>query len=757
DELDSLSPNQVIHPEMREQVQGYTRARLAGREAPARYELKVLTKSGETRLVDLSVMVIDYNDEPALLGAALDITERKRAEEALLESESLFKDLANNAPGMVYQFRIDADGNWTFPYVSPGSLQYYGFEPAEIVADPQLLVGAVHPEDRTRLEEAVALSLRENTPYTIIHRVTTKDGQIRWMDARSTPKRMPDGGTLWNGIAIDITERKQAEAKEREARRFADALADCTSAVTMAGLNLDQVLARILDHLSEFVPHTGSNIMLLDWEKEIARVERFCNSYAENRLPGPRLGEEIPLAERPILRALCQQNKALIVSDVLLADDWRHGEPSWIRSYAGAPIHINGQVLGVLNVDSSDAGSFTAQHLERLQAFADAMAGAIQNAQMYKQVTQQKSLLESTVAKRTAELRRSKEQVEMILHTSPDPILFLSPTGEVESVNPAVQAAFGYEADHLLRKSMAMLFTTDQWWRVKQALDRALTQLEVQRFEGIALREDGSTFDARLAFSPISGGQSVSGIVCTIQDVSWLTEVARMKDAFVSNVSHELRTPITSLKLNHTLMKMKPDRADTYMGRLEREIDRLNGLIEDLLRLSRLDQGRTVLDFKSVDLRALVTEYTHDRMPLAETREITLSLDEGGEDIRRVQADEGLIGQVLGILLTNAINYTPIGGQVMVSILSQLHDEVDWVGFRVRDSGPGIPPEDLPHVFERFFRGRAGRDSRAPGTGLGLSIADEIIRRHHGRIEVDGGGSGQGATFTVWLPARQSF
>jgi signal transduction histidine kinase len=116
-------------------------------------------------------------------------------------------------------------------------------------------------------------------------------------------------------------------------------------------------------------------------------------------------------------------------------------------------------------------------------------------------------------------------------------------------------------------------------------------------------------------------------------------------------------------------------------------------------------------------------------------------------------ADVGLLGQVLSILLTNAISYTPSGGHVIVRTHTRQKEDDRWVGFSVSDSGPGISPEEQRQLFVRFFRGGAGRKSGIPGTGLGLAIAQEIINRHGGTIEVESDAiPGHGATFSVWIP-----
>ncbi|HLA45241.1 MAG TPA: HAMP domain-containing sensor histidine kinase, partial [Aggregatilineales bacterium] len=233
-----------------------------------------------------------------------------------------------------------------------------------------------------------------------------------------------------------------------------------------------------------------------------------------------------------------------------------------------------------------------------------------------------------------------------------------------------------------------------------------------------------------------------------------LKVLSRIKDEFVSNVSHELQTPITSLKLNQELLRRRPENAELYLGRIQRETQRLERLIEDLLHLSRLDQGRMAAKLDPTDLNTLCQVYTNDRIALAEEKGIQL-VYEGTADLPKVNIDAGLIGQALSILLTNALNYTPGGGKVVVSTQSRQVDGQQWVAFCVRDTGPGIAPNEQEQLFMRFYRGTAGQKSGVPGTGLGLAIAREIVQRHQGRLEVESTGiAGEGAAFSIWLPVN---
>lgn len=203
------------------------------------------------------------------------------------------------------------------------------------------------------------------------------------------------------------------------------------------------------------------------------------------------------------------------------------------------------------------------------------------------------------------------------------------------------------------------------------------------------------------------------------------------------------------------LLSRRPDRIEQYLPILRRETTRLGDLIEDLLNISQLDQGRIELHLEAFDLNDLIKEYVMDRTPLAESRGLELNYLEVS-NLPPVEGDRNLLGQSISILLTNSLNYTPTGGCVYVRTETRYVDGRQWVGFVVHDTGPGITEEDQQRLFTRFYRGQIGRRSGVSGTGLGLAIAKEIIERHKGRIEVRSEGiPGKGATFNVWLPVER--
>jgi PAS domain S-box-containing protein len=231
----------------------------------------------------------------------------------------------------------------------------------------------------------------------------------------------------------------------------------------------------------------------------------------------------------------------------------------------------------------------------------------------------------------------------------------------------------------------------------------------------------------------------------------------RVKSEFIANVNHELRTPLTNLVLYYQMLRSQPTvRTEERLDVIGRELQRLRTLIEDLLNLSRLDQGQLQIRFHPHNINILVQTLVNDRRSLAEERRLTLTMDLTS-GLPEVPVDSTLISQAISNLLTNALNYTPAGGEVNVMTTVATVEGKRRVGLSVQDNGPAIDPQDLPHLFDRFYRGKVGQASGAPGTGLGLAIVKQVVERHHGQIEVGPAfQDGTGVKFTIWLPVQQA-
>ncbi|HEX2994258.1 MAG TPA: ATP-binding protein [Anaerolineales bacterium] len=228
-----------------------------------------------------------------------------------------------------------------------------------------------------------------------------------------------------------------------------------------------------------------------------------------------------------------------------------------------------------------------------------------------------------------------------------------------------------------------------------------------------------------------------------------LSQVESMRRQLIGDVSHELRTPLTAIKgsMEGLMDGVLPATQETYQ-QIHAEADRLNRLVDDLQELSRVEARAYQLEFRPVEVPALVQTVTKRLMPQAESKRITLDLNLT-PDLPSLLADEDRLVQVLTNLTGNALQYTPEGGRVTISARQADHE----VQISVRDTGIGIPSEHLPHIFDRFYRADKSRSRRAGGgSGIGLTIARLLVEAHGGRLWVESAGEGQGSTFTFALP-----
>lgn len=234
-------------------------------------------------------------------------------------------------------------------------------------------------------------------------------------------------------------------------------------------------------------------------------------------------------------------------------------------------------------------------------------------------------------------------------------------------------------------------------------------------------------------------------------DVSELRRLEQIRKEFVANVSHELRTPLATIKafaetLGSGAVEDIENRMD-FIQEIEKNADRMTRLVDDLLTISALESGKMPPIFELIDPMRLASEVVVSMMPLTQKKQIILRLDPF-RDIPQLRADKNQLKQVLSNLLDNAIKYTAEQGTIRVTACAQ----DGQVTISVQDNGSGIPSEDLPRIFERFYRVDKARSRELGGTGLGLAIVKHIVEIHGGSVGVISA-PGEGSTFSFTLPA----
>ncbi|MED4224184.1 two-component system histidine kinase PnpS [Neobacillus cucumis] len=250
---------------------------------------------------------------------------------------------------------------------------------------------------------------------------------------------------------------------------------------------------------------------------------------------------------------------------------------------------------------------------------------------------------------------------------------------------------------------------------------------------------------------PIIGTNNVwKGVLLVFHDITEIKKLEQMRKDFVANVSHELKTPVTSIKgFTETLLDGAMNNKETlesFLSIILKESNRLESLISDLLDLSKIEQQGFRLNWQPVELYALLHDVINLLNRKAKAKNIQLGLDCNQKQVL-IKADIDRLKQVFINLINNAITYTPANGSVKITI----HEMEDKVRISVIDTGVGISKEDIPRIFERFYRVDRARSRNSGGTGLGLAIVKHLIEAHHGSIGVKSK-LGEGSEFIIELP-----
>lgn len=348
------------------------------------------------------------------------------------------------------------------------------------------------------------------------------------------------------------------------------------------------------------------------------------------------------------------------------------------------------------------------------------------------------------VRRRMEEADSERKKLEAILESVSTGVLVADRGNRVLLLNPAAAGILGVKAEKALGRRLIEVFSSTE---LEEAVKRAAAGEGVEVYlEFLYPRH----MHLRLKSSPVRGSDGrVMATVSTLEDVTLLRRVDRIRQDFVANVSHELRTPVATVRaLTESLLAgalEEKETAERFLRDLDRETARLSQLIEDLLALSRLEAGETVLRVEGFPLRELVAECLERKANLAAKYGVEMGEDLSGE--LTVEADRRLLATLLDNLLDNAIKYNRPGGRATIGC----RQESGEVILEVRDTGVGMPREELPRIFERFYRVDRARSRETGGTGLGLSIVKHIAELHGGTVTVESE-PGEGSVFSVRLP-----
>jgi len=347
-------------------------------------------------------------------------------------------------------------------------------------------------------------------------------------------------------------------------------------------------------------------------------------------------------------------------------------------------------------------------------------------------------------------LQKQKRSIEEIIYSIRDAVIVTDAFDRLVLANTAAQKLFGFDAARADAKPIGKLINNSEL--VKLIVRSRRSKPQHVKHE-LAFESDKETKVFDCIISCVKDDRDmISGVVAVLHDMTREKEISQMKNDFVSHVSHELKTPLASINA-YAEMLVDGEAQDTetinqFCSIIQGQAQRLNRLIEDILNVSRIESGLTKVTKQSLSLAMLARDAVKMIKSYAQEKNITVNI-QAPIIFDQVYADKDMITQVIINLLSNAVKYTSAGGSVEIG--TEVNEADQIVRLTVSDTGVGIPPEDLEHVFDKFYRVEANKEC-AKGTGLGLNLVKQIVEKVHGGRVFVTSTLGEGSIFGFDMP-----
>lgn len=758
-------------------------------------EAEVRTRSGELRSVLVAWELIDIAELPCLLTIIHDITERKAAEAALRVSERQFRLLAENSTDLISLHAPDG----VYLYASPSSRLILGYEPEALIGHS--VYEFFHPEDIAAIRVSHQTILESAYIYTIEYRTRRSDGEYMWVESTLRTTRNDAGKAIEIQAATrDISERKRADEALRRFSHRIQILHEIDRGILWAQ-SPESIAEAVFQRLPELIAANIACLYVFDFNaKQATALATLANQPTKLAK-----GHVYPLAyfERTLAQAVTVEQHRICNIDELeeLGEREAALAAEGIRHYVDVPLVSRGNILGCLMFAADAMSVFSQENIEIVVGLAAQIAIAIENARLLE--VERKRAEELEILRQASLELTSRLELKPVLNAILDQAMrVVDAEGAHVFLYDGSQLKFGtafYDGErrsqpyreprpHGLTYTVAKtgeaivvsnvnedpLYEDWKWGgsivglplrmlnRVTGVMTltfntpHALSPEDLKTLQLLADQAAIAVRNAQLYEQVQQHNEELEARVNERTEQLRLAlekekELNRLKSNFVSMVSHEFRTPLASIQtatdlLRHYADRVTVERRQAAFEQIQTQIGTLTSLLEDVLMISRADsvglQATAVpTDFVGfcegiiAEIKQLIGESHH------------FVVEVSGEPVP-VKIDPQMFRHVIMNLLSNAIKYSADGTRVEIFI-----HYGEMFEFKVRDQGIGIPADDLPSLFDVFYRGK--NVGTVSGTGLGLPIVKHVVEAHGGTILVDST-VGEGTTFTVYVPLQAS-
>jgi len=686
-----------VHAEDLAMVAERYRRRLAGEPLDPRYEFRILKKGGAAIWAQLSGVVIQWNGRPASLYFISDVDERKQAEAALRHSEERYRLLVDNASEGIL---ISQQGILRF--INPRIAELAGREASELAGQP--LLRFVHPDDHPTLFERYRRRQRgEAVPQHEVFRLLRPDGETVWIEYSGVD-------VVWEGrpavlsFLIDITERKRAEDDlRRSEENYRHVIENSPVGITIIRGNgmvlANRALCRMLEETESDLLDRSSFLSLVHEDDR-----PMMQDHAEHIAREPEGGKAVVN-----FRVLTPGGRVVWVEGNTVQVEWE-----------GKPVTLS----------------------------------------FIHDVTERRRLEE--------DLRQTLAERETILQSALVGIIHSKDRCH-QWVNRAFAEMVGYRQEEIIGQPSRLHFPDEaSWRRFGEEAYAVLATGEAFSSEWEMVRRDGTRFWTHIFGQSVIPRDPAQGSIWTLVDITSRKqaeaeiraalerqkELSELKTRFVSMTSHEFRTPLAAILSSAELLQHYGERLPAeekleLAGSIGQAVRRMTHMLDDILVIGRAEADRLGFAPAPLDQRGICAKVGDEAALDAQVdgmrgERIVLRMADG-----EIEAllDEKLMRHILGNLLSNALKYSPDDRPVVLAVEA----DAASLRFTVSDEGIGIPPQDLPRLFETFHRAR--NVGNVSGTGLGLAIVKKAVELHGGRVEVQSA-LGAGSRFIVTLERK---
>ncbi|MEG4817042.1 PAS domain S-box protein [Microcoleus sp. K5-D4] len=674
---------------------------------------------------------IGPNGRPRLSYVVEDITDRKRAEEALRLSEGRLKHLTASIPGTLYSFGYYPDGSAQFEYVSPGCRDLFEVEPEQILKDRNFLENQISPDDRPSFDEAITRSLQNLEHLTAEWRNITPSGKQRWLRVQAQLECREDGSKVWHGVILDITERKLAEEKLKQAEyKYRTLIEQIPGVVYISPIKATTEEAYISPQLQQLL-----EVPPEEWSAG------FFNSWADYVHPEDR--DRVWQA----VSTTISTGEPLSVEYRMVT---RNGKTVWVRDRANLVLSADGQtqVLQGLAFDISDRKQIEQalqESNERFQLATSAVKGFIYDWDFNQNSVLRTQGLFELVGYRPEEADANVEWWNEHVHPEDFP-----------KISPQLSEALANETQNYFVLEYRLRHQDGHYVYVS---DYGTISRDTN---GRAIRAVGHAIDVSEQQAALRERRKAEAALQKALQAAQAASIA--KSRFLSNMSHELRTPLNAILGFSQVMVRGSSVTSEQKEQLKiinRSGEHLLNLINDILSLSKIEAGQTTLNESRFDLYQLLKDIEQMFKLKAISKGLQLTFERALNVPQYVKTDENKLRQVLINLLGNSLKFTASGHIALRVKKGRLSEKPDlqnlgsktYLLFEIEDTGPGIAPDEIKTLFDPFVQTETGRKSMQ-GTGLGLPISQQFVEMMGGQIAVSSQ-LGQGTIFTFDILASE--